>query len=166
GRCWSWRSCATGAAWPPTSRCSTPSAPCSVPRSTRRRRSRPTSSRSSSSTRPWAEGGPARPTRAAAPPARPRLHPRRPSGDIVGASSETPPSTLRADLVGGIALAAFAIPESMAYAGLAGLPPQAGLYGYLVAGPLFALFTSARHVAIGPTSALSLMVAAALAPLA
>jgi len=84
----------------------------------------------------------------------------------VGASGETRPSTLRADLVGGIALAAFAIPESMAYAGLAGLPPQAGLYGYLVAGPLFALFTSSRHVAIGPTSALSLMVAAALAPLA
>src|SRR4029077_11897224 len=82
------------------------------------------------------------------------------------AVSEGPASTLRADLVGGIALAAFAIPESMAYAGLAGLPPQAGLYGYLVAGPLFALFTTSRHVAIGPTSAISMMVAAALAPLA
>ena len=75
-------------------------------------------------------------------------------------------SALRVDLVAGIALAAFAIPESMAYAALAGLPPQAGLYCYLVAGPLFALFTSSRHVAIGPTSAISLMVAAALAPLA
>jgi len=73
---------------------------------------------------------------------------------------------VRADIVAGIALAAFAIPESMAYAGLAGLPPQAGLYGYLIAGPLFALLTSSRHVAIGPTSALSMMVAAALAPLA
>ena len=84
----------------------------------------------------------------------------------MGASGETRPSTLRADLVGGIALAAFAIPESMAYAGLAGLPPQAGLYGYLVAGPLFALFTSSRQTAIGPTSSISLMVAATLAPLA
>src|SRR5262245_60837764 len=54
----------------------------------------------------------------------------------------------------------------MAYAVLAGLPPQAGLYCYLVAGPLFALFTSSRHVAIGPTSSISLMVAATLAPLA
>ena len=66
-------------------------------------------------------------------------------------------------MVAGIGLAAFAIPESMAYAGLAGLPPQAGLYGYLAAGPLFALLTTSRHVAIGPTSAISLMVAAALA---
>ena len=72
-------------------------------------------------------------------------------------------SVLRADLVAGIGLAAFAIPESMAYAGLAGLPPQAGLYGYLAAGPLFALITTSRHVAIGPTSAISVMVAAALA---
>jgi len=73
---------------------------------------------------------------------------------------------LRADVLGGLALAAFAIPESMAYAALAGLPPQAGLYGYLVAGPAFALLTSSRHVAVGPTSSLSVMVAATLAGLA
>ena len=72
-------------------------------------------------------------------------------------------TALRADVVAGIGLAAFAIPESMAYAGLAGLPPEAGLYGYLVAGPLFALLTTSRHLAIGPTSAISVMVAAALA---
>src|SRR5262249_60694324 len=82
------------------------------------------------------------------------------------AGARGPSSSLRPDVVGGIALAAFAIPESMAYAALAGLPPQAGLYGYLVAGPLFALFTSSRQVAIGPTSSISVMVAAALAPLA
>lgn len=73
---------------------------------------------------------------------------------------------LRGDIVGGLALAAFAIPEAMAYAGLAGLPPQAGLYGYLVAGPAFALLTSSRHVAVGPTSSLSVMVAATLGGLA
>jgi high affinity sulfate transporter 1 len=73
---------------------------------------------------------------------------------------------LRADVVGGLALAAFAIPESMAYASLAGLPPQAGLYGYLVAGPAFALITSGRHVAVGPTSSLSIIVAATLAGMA
>jgi high affinity sulfate transporter 1 len=73
---------------------------------------------------------------------------------------------LRADLIAGLALTAFAIPESMAYASLAGLPPQAGLYGYLVAGPAFALLTSSRHVAVGPTSSLSIIVAATLAGLA
>jgi high affinity sulfate transporter 1 len=84
----------------------------------------------------------------------------------VSEAAQSRSSALRADLVAGIALAAFVIPGSMAYAGLAGLPPQAGLYAYLVAGPLFALFTSSRHVAVGPTSAISMMVAAALAPLA
>jgi hypothetical protein len=72
----------------------------------------------------------------------------------------------RADLVAGIALAAFAIPGSMAYAGLAGLPPQAGLYAYLVRGAAVRALTSSRHVAVGPTSSISMMVAAALAPLA
>jgi high affinity sulfate transporter 1 len=68
--------------------------------------------------------------------------------------------------MGGLGLAAFAIPESMAYAALAGLPPQAGIYGYLVGGPAFALFTTARHVAVGPTSAISMIVAATLGDMA
>ena len=38
------------------------------------------------------------------------------------------------DLVAGITLAAYAIPVSLAYAGLAGLPPQVGIYGYLLGG--------------------------------
>jgi len=37
-----------------------------------------------------------------------------------------------ADLVAGITLAAYAIPVALAYAGLAGLPPQVGIYGYLL----------------------------------
>jgi MFS superfamily sulfate permease-like transporter len=41
---------------------------------------------------------------------------------------------LGADLVAGITLAAYAIPVSLAYAGLAGLPPQVGMYGYLLGG--------------------------------
>ena len=41
---------------------------------------------------------------------------------------------LRLDVVAGLSLAAFAIPESLAYASLAGLPPISGLYCYLVAG--------------------------------
>ncbi len=41
---------------------------------------------------------------------------------------------LASDLIAGITLAAYAIPVSLAYAGLAGLPPQAGIYGYLLGG--------------------------------
>ena len=45
-------------------------------------------------------------------------------------TSEDGSALLRAAVVAEIGPAQFAIPESMAYAGLAGLPPQAGLYGY------------------------------------
>jgi sulfate permease, SulP family len=66
---------------------------------------------------------------------------------------------LRADVVAGVTLAAYAIPVSLAYAGLAGLPPQVGVYGYLLGGLGYALFGSSRQLAIGPTSAISLMIA-------
>ncbi len=70
------------------------------------------------------------------------------------------------DLLAGITLAAYAIPVSMAYAALAGLPPQMGLYCYLVGGLGYALFGSSRHLAIGPTSAISLVFGVTLARLA
>src|SRR6201984_910134 len=70
------------------------------------------------------------------------------------------------DIIAGITLAAYAIPVSLAYAGLAGLPPQVGVYGYLLGGIGYALFGSSRHLAIGPTSAISLMVGVTVAPLA
>jgi sulfate permease, SulP family len=66
---------------------------------------------------------------------------------------------LASDLVAGVTLAAYALPVAVAYAGLAGLPPQVGIYGYLLGGIGYALFGSSRHLAIGPTSAISLMVA-------
>jgi SulP family sulfate permease len=58
---------------------------------------------------------------------------------------------LRSDIVAGVTLAAYAIPVSLAYAGLAGLPPQAGVYGYLLGGLGYALLGSSRQLAIGPT---------------
>ncbi len=61
------------------------------------------------------------------------------------------------DLVAGFTLAAYAIPVSLAYAELAGLPPQVGLYCYLVGGLGYALFGSSRQLAFGPTSAISLV---------
>ena len=66
------------------------------------------------------------------------------------------------DAVAGVTLAAYAIPVSLAYASLAGLPPQYGIYCYLVAGPAYALFGTSRQLAIGPTSAISMLVGATL----
>ena len=74
-------------------------------------------------------------------------------------------ATFRADLVAGISLATFVIPESIAYASLAGLPPVAGLYCYLIAGLAYAPFGSTRQIAVGPTSAIALLLASNLAPL-
>jgi SulP family sulfate permease len=73
---------------------------------------------------------------------------------------------LPSDIVAGITLAAYAIPVSLAYAGLAGLPPQVGIYGYLLGGIGYALFGSSRQLAIGPTSAISLMIAGTVGAMA
>lgn len=71
-----------------------------------------------------------------------------------------------ADLVAGITLAAYAIPVALAYATLAGLPPQVGVYGYMLGGLGYALLGSSRHLAIGPTSAISLMIASGVGAMA
>jgi high affinity sulfate transporter 1 len=65
-----------------------------------------------------------------------------------------------------VTLAAYAIPVSLAYAGLAGLPPQVGVYGYLLGGLGYALLGSSRQLAVGPTSAISLMIAGTVAAMA
>jgi sulfate permease, SulP family len=75
-------------------------------------------------------------------------------------------SWLSSDLVAGITLAAYAIPVSLAYATLAGLPPQVGVYGYLMGGLGYALAGSSRFLAIGPTSAISLMIAGTVGDMA
>ena len=73
---------------------------------------------------------------------------------------------LRLDMLAGLTLAAFTIPEAMAYAGLAGLPPQAGLYAGIAAPLIYMLFGTSRHLAIGVTSAVSILVASGLGELA
>jgi MFS superfamily sulfate permease-like transporter len=73
---------------------------------------------------------------------------------------------LRGDIVAGVTLAAYALPVALAYATLAGLPPQVGVYGYMLGGLGYALLGSSRHLAIGPTSAISLMVAANIGAMA
>src|SRR6516165_9382434 len=73
---------------------------------------------------------------------------------------------LRGDLVAGVTLAAYGIPVSLAYAELAGLPPQVGVYGYLLGGLGYAVLGSSRQLAIGPTSAISLMIAGTVGAMA
>lgn len=72
----------------------------------------------------------------------------------------------RPDVLAGLTVAAYLIPQVMAYATLAGLPPVAGLWGAL--GPLavYVFLGGSRHLSVGPESTTALMTAVALAPLA
>lgn len=63
------------------------------------------------------------------------------------------------DLIAGVTLAAYAVPVAMAYASLAGLAPQAGLYCYIFSGIAYALFSTSRHLSVGPIASISVMVA-------
>jgi high affinity sulfate transporter 1 len=76
------------------------------------------------------------------------------------------PQWLAKDAIAGVTLAAYGIPVSLAYASLAGLPPQYGIYCYLIGGLFYALFGSSRQLAIGPTSAISMLVGTTIAGMA
>jgi sulfate permease, SulP family len=65
---------------------------------------------------------------------------------------------LRQDLIAGLTVAAIAVPQAMAYAQIAGLPPQYGLYTAFVLTALGSLFGSSSHLISGPTNAISLVV--------
>src|SRR6202043_3578651 len=80
--------------------------------------------------------------------------------------AQSPLAWLPSDAIAGITLAAYAIPVSLAYAGLAGLPPQVGIYGYLLGGLGYALFGSSRQLASGPASAIALMIAGTVGEMA
>ncbi len=75
-------------------------------------------------------------------------------------------ATLRADLLAGLLGALLVLPQAFAFATLAGLPPQYGLYTAIIPCIVAALFGSSWHVMSGPTNANSLALAATLAPLA
>jgi len=74
--------------------------------------------------------------------------------------------TVRADLVAGITVALVLIPQSMAYAQLAGLPAYYGLYAAFLPGIIAALWGSSGQLATGPVAVVSLLTASTLAPLA
>ncbi|KAH7511892.1 hypothetical protein FEM48_Zijuj12G0031200 [Ziziphus jujuba var. spinosa] len=61
------------------------------------------------------------------------------------------------DLISGITIASLAIPQGINYASLANLPPKIGLYSSFVPPLLYSLFGSSRHLAVGPTSSVSLV---------
>jgi SulP family sulfate permease len=75
-------------------------------------------------------------------------------------------ATMRADMIAGFTVALVLIPQSMAYAQLAGLPAYYGLYASFLPPMLAALFGSSRQLATGPVAVVSLMTFASLAPLA
>ena len=70
----------------------------------------------------------------------------------------------RADIQAGATVAAFAVPQAMAYAVLAGMPPANGLYAAIVMSIVAALLGSSPYVNTGPTNTASLLTASALAP--
>ncbi len=73
---------------------------------------------------------------------------------------------LKFDLVAGLTLAMFAIPDNMAYATLAGLPPEYGLYAGIMAPLGYFIFASSRQASVGPSSSEALMVGSFLGVLA
>ncbi len=75
-------------------------------------------------------------------------------------------NTLRADLIAGVLGALLVLPQGFAFASLAGLPPEYGLYTAIVPCVIAALFGSSWHVVSGPTNANSLALFAMLVPLA
>jgi MFS superfamily sulfate permease-like transporter len=70
-------------------------------------------------------------------------------------------SWLKFDLIAGLTLVAFAIPDNMAYATRAGLSPEYGLYAGIMALAYF--FATSRHASVGPSSSEAIMVATFLA---
>jgi SulP family sulfate permease len=75
-------------------------------------------------------------------------------------------SRVRGDLVAGLTTAVMLIPQGMAYAMLAGLPPIYGLYASLIPLAVYAVFGTSRQLAVGPVAMVSLLVAAGVANLA
>lgn len=75
------------------------------------------------------------------------------------------PRALRADALAGVTVALVLVPQSMAYAQLAGLPAQVGLYAAFLPVMVGALFGSSRQLATGPVALVSILTASALAPL-
>ena len=74
--------------------------------------------------------------------------------------------SVRADLIAGLTGTIILVPQAVAYASIAGLPPEYGLYTAIVPVIIAALFGSSLHLVSGPTAALSIVIFATISPLA
>ena len=70
---------------------------------------------------------------------------------------------LRFDVIAGATIWGLLVPEMIAYAGLAGLPPQAGLYTLLATLAAYACFGTSRHLVVAATSAAAVLLASSVA---
>ena len=75
-------------------------------------------------------------------------------------------SWLRPDLIGGLTVGAMLIPQSMAYAEIAGMPPEAGFYAVLLALVAYAFVGSSRHLGVGPEPGTAILAATAVGGMA
>lgn len=73
---------------------------------------------------------------------------------------------LKDDLIAGLTVGVMLIPQGMAYALIAGLPPEYGLYASVVPLIIYAILGTSRHLAVGPVALIALLVASAVSPLA
>ena len=71
-------------------------------------------------------------------------------------------SWLRPDIIAGLTLWGLVVPEAMAYAGVAGLPPQMGLYTLLASLLVYALLGTSRHLVVQSTSATAALLASSV----
>src|SRR5512139_3275628 len=85
---------------------------------------------------------------------------------IIGWARSYQRAWLRDDLVSGVVVGAIMIPVAMAYAQMAGVPPQAGLYSAIIGMAVYAIFATSRHLKITTSSTMSIMSIAVVAPLA
>ena len=76
------------------------------------------------------------------------------------------PANLRADLLAGLTGAIIVLPQGVAFATIAGMPPEYGLYAAMVPAIVAALFGSSWHLVSGPTTAISIVIFGAISPLA
>lgn len=101
--------------------------------------------------------------------------PRKPIGDFTALTSRMPilnwsrdynRKAFTNDIIAGVIVTIMLIPQSLAYALLAGLPPEAGIYASIVPVFLYAVFGTSRFLAVGPVAIVSLMTATAIAQVA
>ena len=76
------------------------------------------------------------------------------------------PDQVRGDVIAGLTVAALIVPLSIGYAGVAGLPPENGLYASMLPLIAYAMFGSGRRVIVGPDASSAALIAATIAPLA